>query len=57
VAARGRSLAHIVRNCRSLEEANDALHTMGLRTELDLEREMASLGTQDYRDLKKTADA
>jgi hypothetical protein len=57
VAARGRSLAHIVRSCRSLEEANDALHTMGLRTEFDLEREMASLGTQDYRDLKKTADA
>ncbi|MFQ5913833.1 MAG: DUF1152 domain-containing protein [Nitrospinota bacterium] len=53
VAGRGRSLAHIVREARSLEEANDALHAMGLRTELDLEREMASLGTQDYREVRR----
>jgi hypothetical protein len=31
--------AQAVRACASLEAANDALHAMGIRTELDLERE------------------
>jgi hypothetical protein len=31
--------ARQVAESRSLEEANDALHAMGLKTELDLERE------------------
>lgn len=57
VAARGRSLAHIVGSASSLEEANDALHAMGLRTELDLERQMAALGTRDYRDVPRPGHA
>ena len=31
--------AEAVRESSSLEEANDALHAIGLKTELDLERE------------------
>jgi hypothetical protein len=31
--------AQAVRESSSLEEANEALHTIGLKTELDLERE------------------
>ena len=53
VVGRKSSLAHVVRKTKSLEEANDALHAMGLRTELDLEREMAALGTQDYREVRR----
>jgi len=34
-------LAAAVRDTRSLEEANEALHALGVRTELDLEREAA----------------
>jgi len=33
-------LAKAVSNCRGLEEANDALHSLDIHTELDLEREM-----------------
>lgn len=33
----------------SLDEANDALHAMGLRTELDRERWMEQQGVRDYR--------
>lgn len=33
-------MAKAVSECGSLEEANDALHTLDIRTELDLEREM-----------------
>ncbi len=32
-------LAKCVSNCKSLEEANDALHSLGIYTELDLERD------------------
>ncbi len=54
VAGRETSLAHAVREAGSQEEANDALHTKkGLRTELDLEREMAARGTRDYRDIRR----
>ncbi len=53
VAGRKSSLAHVVRKTKSLEEANDALHAMGLRTELDLERVMAPLGTQDYPEVQR----
>ncbi len=35
-------LARAVLDARSLEEANDVLHALGVRTELDLEREMAA---------------
>jgi hypothetical protein len=35
-------LARQVLGARSLEDANDALHRIGVRTELDLERELAS---------------
>ena len=35
-------LAAAVREARSLEEANDVLHALGVRTELDLEREAAA---------------
>jgi hypothetical protein len=34
-------LAAAVMNCVSLEAANDALHALGVRTELDLERDVA----------------
>lgn len=33
-------LARAVSECKSIEEANDALHSIDIRTELDLEREM-----------------
>ncbi|HWO40980.1 MAG TPA: DUF1152 domain-containing protein [Candidatus Eisenbacteria bacterium] len=36
--------AQAVRRSRSLEEANDALHAIGIRTELDLERERYDAG-------------
>jgi hypothetical protein len=32
--------AQALRNSTSLEEANDALHAIGIRTELDFEREL-----------------
>ena len=35
-------LAQAVLDARSLEEANEALHELGVRTELDLEREFAA---------------
>jgi hypothetical protein len=38
MAATGR-LAHAVDGAESLEDANDALHALGVRTELDLERD------------------
>ena len=41
VGSAGR-LAAAVREARSLEEANDVLHALGVRTELDLEREAAA---------------
>ena len=34
-------MAKAVSMCKSLEEANDALHSLGIHTELDLEREMS----------------
>ena len=34
-------MAKAVRGCRSIEEANEALHALGIKTELDLELEMA----------------
>ncbi len=36
------AMATAVSEARSLEEANDALRALGIRTELDLEREVAS---------------
>lgn len=44
MSARGR-LAQAVNTAKSLEEANDALHAIGVRTELDLEREAAAKAT------------
>jgi len=41
-------LARAVAGSRSLEEANDALHALGLTTELDRERWMAKYGVKDY---------
>ncbi|MCX6024619.1 MAG: DUF1152 domain-containing protein, partial [Chloroflexi bacterium] len=38
-----------VASSTSLEEANDALHAMGLQTELDRERWMHAQGVRDYR--------
>jgi hypothetical protein len=35
-------LAAAVRDASSLEDANDALHALGVRSELDLEREAAA---------------
>ena len=35
-------LAKAVMDAPSLEDANDALHAVGVRTELDLEREAAA---------------
>jgi hypothetical protein len=35
-------MAAAVSDASSLEEANDALRALGIRTELDLEREVAS---------------
>jgi hypothetical protein len=40
--------AQAVRQCTSLEQANEALHAMGIRTELDLERERYA-ATKDSR--------
>jgi hypothetical protein len=55
IVGRETSLAHAVREAGSQEEANDTLHAKkGLRTELDLEREMAKLGTRDYRDVRRS---
>ncbi len=45
VAATGR-LARAVRGATSLDEANDALHALGVDTELDLERRAASAGAR-----------
>ncbi|MBI4496577.1 MAG: DUF1152 domain-containing protein [Chloroflexi bacterium] len=41
--------AQRVARSTSLDEANDALHALGLRTELDRERWMESQGVRDYR--------
>jgi hypothetical protein len=38
------ALARAVRDCPTLEAANDALHELGVRTELDYEREHAGTG-------------
>ena len=35
-------LAHAVRDCSSLDAANEALHDLGIRTELDYERDGAT---------------
>ena len=52
VVDRNTSIAHTVMEASSQEEANDLLHSRkGIRTELDLEREMEIRQTQDYRDL------
>ncbi len=54
VVDRETSLAHAVKDAGSLEQANDLLHSKkGLRTELDLEREMEARQTQDYRDVRR----
>jgi len=34
-------MAQAVRGCKSIEEANEALHNLGIKTELDLELELA----------------
>ncbi len=34
-------MAQAVRDCKSIEEANEALHALGLKTELDIEMELA----------------
>ncbi|MER3602295.1 MAG: hypothetical protein C4339_06255 [Nitrososphaerota archaeon] len=44
-------LAQAVREARSLEEANEALHGLGLFTELDRELEAARRGSTSYRGL------
>ncbi len=41
-------LARQVKESASLDEANEALHDLGLRTELDRERWMAAQGIRDY---------
>jgi len=44
------ALARSVQGAATLKEANEALHSLGLRTELDLEQEMSALGTQSYQE-------
>jgi hypothetical protein len=39
-------MAQAVRGCKSIEEANEALHSLGIVTELDLEIEMNGLKTE-----------
>ena len=56
VVDRETSLAHAVKDASSQEQANDLLHSRkGLRTELDLEREMEARQTRDYRDVRRPA--
>ena len=43
--------AQAVRQSAHLEEANDALHAIGIRTELDLERENYRAGNKELRQL------
>lgn len=45
--------ARAVRHSRSLDEANDALHRLGIRTELDLERLALRRRTRTYRTLPR----
>ncbi len=37
-------MAKAVRGCRSIEEANEALHALGIKTELDIELELSNSG-------------
>ena len=44
------ALARSVQSAATLKEANEALHSLDLRTELDMEQEMSALGTQSYQE-------
>ncbi|MCS7136355.1 MAG: DUF1152 domain-containing protein [Nitrososphaerota archaeon] len=43
-------LAKAVANSESIDEANEAMHSLGVETELDFERDVERLGIKSYRD-------
>jgi len=43
-------LAKVVANSETIDEANEAMHSLGIETELDFERAVERLGVTSYRD-------